>query len=380
MIINSNSITSAAQNKGAGLTTYADNRNVWTNTNASATVTSSTTSYLSYTLVTSKTINFDRFVIHGIAPTTAGIKAQLRWSVDNFNTSLGLFTPNGSSYTLTSVNLATTSQIPAGTIEFRVYYYTVSGNIFHSDTGPYTSYDATPSSYTSYGRCFSIWGAAVPSAPTATSPQYVNAGATVANLIASGESGASFKWYNVATGGTALASTATLTTGTYYVSQTVGSIESVRTAVQVYVVLANALGINTNSPTETLDVNGTLRVRSLADGADASTFNQILVIKTDGTVGKITRTGLTSNYIGTASVGTSAAQKKTITVTHNLNLSGTQNIQLTIKGQDDLGNTDVLVATVIGNTITANSFQVVIYRADGTTWTQVPTLMWSIVQ
>ncbi|MFD2602238.1 Ig-like domain-containing protein [Flavobacterium suzhouense] len=74
-----------------------------------------------------------------------------------------------------------------------------------------------------------------PSAPTATAQTFC-AGATVVNLVATGEAGATFKWYAAATGGTALASTAVLTTGTtYYVSQTVGECESTRTAVAVTV-------------------------------------------------------------------------------------------------------------------------------------------------
>ena len=49
--------------------------------------------------------------------------------------------------------------------------------------------------------------------------------ATVAELSATGEN---IAWYNTATGGTALANNASLTTGTYYVSQTVDGCESAR--------------------------------------------------------------------------------------------------------------------------------------------------------
>ncbi|OYU82799.1 MAG: hypothetical protein CFE24_14145 [Flavobacterium sp. BFFFF2] len=69
-------------------------------------------------------------------------------------------------------------------------------------------------------------------APTAAAQSFCNS-ATVADLVASGDSGATFSWYDVATDGTALASTTALANGTYYVSQTVGAIESGRTAVTV---------------------------------------------------------------------------------------------------------------------------------------------------
>ncbi len=54
------------------------------------------------------------------------------------------------------------------------------------------------------------------------------------------------------------------------------------------------VGINTQQPTETLDVNGTLRVRALSDGSSSSSYDQVLVMKTDGTIGKTSRSGLVS--------------------------------------------------------------------------------------
>lgn len=71
-----------------------------------------------------------------------------------------------------------------------------------------------------------------PAAPT-SSPQTFCAGATVANLTATGEAGATFKWYIASTGGTALASTTVLTSTNYFVSQTVGDCESTRTSTAV---------------------------------------------------------------------------------------------------------------------------------------------------
>ncbi|WP_367175040.1 putative Ig domain-containing protein, partial [Flavobacterium sp.] len=74
-------------------------------------------------------------------------------------------------------------------------------------------------------------GTSAPAAPTASNQTFCNS-ATVANLVATGTA---LKWYSVATGGTALTSTTALSTGNYYVSQTVNSIESARTTVAVTV-------------------------------------------------------------------------------------------------------------------------------------------------
>jgi uncharacterized protein (TIGR02145 family) len=69
----------------------------------------------------------------------------------------------------------------------------------------------------------------LPTAPI-TNAQSFCAGATVANLVATG---ISLQWYTATTGGIALATTTILTSGSYYVSQTVGGAESTRTSVAV---------------------------------------------------------------------------------------------------------------------------------------------------
>jgi hypothetical protein len=75
----------------------------------------------------------------------------------------------------------------------------------------------------------SNWVAGDNFAPIATAQSFCDS-ATVANLVATG---ANLKWYDVATGGMALASTTALTTGMYYVSQTVGECEGSRKVVNV---------------------------------------------------------------------------------------------------------------------------------------------------
>ncbi|MHA3789829.1 Ig-like domain-containing protein [Flavobacterium hauense] len=66
-----------------------------------------------------------------------------------------------------------------------------------------------------------------------SSAQTLCAGATVANLVATGQAGAIFKWYTAATGGTALAATTVLTSTNYFVSQTVGDCEGPRRSTAV---------------------------------------------------------------------------------------------------------------------------------------------------
>ncbi|TDH27310.1 hypothetical protein EXU57_06890 [Segetibacter sp. 3557_3] len=141
----------------SGLTRYDDNRTIWVNPNTSATLNTATAPYLSYTLNTNATIRFDRFVLSGLA-ILGNSKLQLRWSVDGYASSLGEFSNNGSSYTLTSVSLPTTS-IAAGSIVFRVYFYAASGSamVFNSHTGPYPSIDGTPTSYGQNGANVSVW-------------------------------------------------------------------------------------------------------------------------------------------------------------------------------------------------------------------------------
>jgi len=80
-----------------------------------------------------------------------------------------------------------------------------------------------------------------PAAPTSTAQSFCGE-ATIANLVATGSN---LKWYADNTTTSALASSAFLSTGTYYVSQTVNGCESSRTAVTV------TLNSTTSAPTAT---------------------------------------------------------------------------------------------------------------------------------
>lgn len=84
---------------------------------------------------------------------------------------------------------------------------------------------------------------------------------TVANLVATGSA---LQWYTVATGGTALASTKVLTSGTYYVSQTVNGVESLRTTVNVII---------DTVPTTPGTISGTVSQGALVGTATTATYS-----------------------------------------------------------------------------------------------------------
>lgn len=156
----STDISSASLMPSGNMISVNDNRTVWSNTNTSSNVDKDTASYLAYTLQTQdiNSITFDRFVMSGTAIFGTS-KLQLRWSIDNFNTSLGDFTVNGANYTLSFVDLSSYGAIAAGTIEFRVYFYNSSGLdwVFNSDAGPYTPIKGTSSIYAVFGQNIGIW-------------------------------------------------------------------------------------------------------------------------------------------------------------------------------------------------------------------------------
>jgi sugar lactone lactonase YvrE len=146
--------------------------------------------------------------------------------------------------------------------------------------------------------------ASPPSPPTATSQTFCNS-ATVANLVATGTS---LRWYNVATGGTALASTTALATGNYFVSQTVNSIESARTTVSVIV---NITPIPTalsqsfcNSPT-------------VANLVASGTALRWYTVATGGTALASTTTLATGNYFVSQTLNSCESSRTLVSVTIN---------------------------------------------------------------
>ncbi|WP_428232515.1 T9SS type A sorting domain-containing protein [Flavobacterium sp.] len=122
-----------------------------------------------------------------------------------------------------------------------------------------------------------VAGFSLACSPKATATQTFCNGATVADLVATGDT---IKWYADATGGSALVSTTVLISGNYYASQTVNGNESDRTSVAVVV-------NTTPLPSRNMAVNGTL-CRPSTYATLASKFNNPGTIKIYATETSIT--------------------------------------------------------------------------------------------
>ncbi|MFZ4400637.1 MAG: putative Ig domain-containing protein, partial [Bacteroidales bacterium] len=149
--VKSTVVSSASQNY-SGLTTVNNVNNKWANPNSSVSLDYNTAPYLSYSITTTANTRFDRFVFPGLNMSSSGTpstKIQLRWSVDNYATSLGEFTPGTSAnYYLSSIDLSGTSAQSAAEIQFRAYMYNGNTDNIASIAGnSYTSSDYTPTSY-----------------------------------------------------------------------------------------------------------------------------------------------------------------------------------------------------------------------------------------
>lgn len=113
-------------------------------------------------------------------------------------------------------------------------------------------------------KSFEVTPSSPPPPPTAN-PQTLCKSSTVANLVATGTN---LKWYGAATGGIALATTAVLTTKTYYVTQSLGSFESTRTPVPVTIATL---------PTTPGTISGTT-IQSALIGTTATTIYTISAV------------------------------------------------------------------------------------------------------
>ncbi|MEL1244075.1 T9SS type A sorting domain-containing protein [Flavobacterium sp. DGU11] len=138
-------------------------------------------------------------------------------------------------------------------------------------------------------------------------------GSTVANLTATGTAGSEINWYTTASGGTELVSTAVVTQGTYYVSQTVGSCESTRVAVTV-TVAAPSLPVAANQnfcPDSAVTVNDLV-----ASGTTTATFNWYTTA-TGGTALAGTLPLTAGTYYVSQTVGTCESAREDVVVTFN---------------------------------------------------------------
>lgn len=160
-----------------------------------------------------------------------------------------------------------------------------------------------------------ITGSLIPAAPTA-SPQTACTNATVADLVATGTN---LLWYNVATGGTSLASNTAVVAGTYYVSSyNIYGCESTRTSVAV------TLG-NTTTWNGTIWDNGTPTSTSSAiiSGNYSEAINLSacsLLVNNNAVV--LVPTGYNFNISGAVIVDPSAS----LTFNNNSNLIQVKNV------------------------------------------------------
>ncbi len=178
-------------------------------------------------------------------------------------------------------------------------------------------------------------GCTPPDAPTAEAQSFCSSESNlVSDLFASGAEGATFNWYAVSVDGSPLNETDELSTGTYYVSQTVAACESERTAVDVTInTTPDAFFATTasNSP--------------VCSGQDA-------VFYLEGTAGATVSYSLDGGTT-TSTVGLDGSGLATITIT-----GVTENQTLTLSNVDDeLCNKDLNgSATVTVNPLPDASF------------------------
>ncbi len=149
-----------------------------------------------------------------------------------------------------------------------------------------------------------------PDAPTALAQSFCGS-ATVANLTATGGTGATFSWYTTATGGSALSSTTALSSGTYYVSQTIGDCESTRTSVAVTVT-----NVSAPSAPASQSFCTSATVANLAATASGGATLAWYAAATGGTAlaGSTALTTGTTYYVG-QSIGDCASTRTAVNVT-----------------------------------------------------------------
>jgi uncharacterized protein (TIGR02145 family) len=162
--------------------------------------------------------------IRDLSLTSSSTQTLCVKSVQPYNVNIGDSSHNGSTY-VWSISPSTQSAIITGngTNAITIDWSNVP-------SGTYT----LQAIETSFDGCISLPVTAIinltPTAlPIAQSQTFCNS-ATVANLVATGTN---IQWYTSSTGGSALTTTTSLVTSTYYVSQTVNGCESERTSVPV---------------------------------------------------------------------------------------------------------------------------------------------------
>jgi len=150
-----------------------------------------------------------------------------------------------------------------------------------------------------------------PDAPTAVAQSFC-AGATVAQLTATGGSGATYSWYTSNTATTALASTTALTSTTYYVSQTQSACESARTPVTVTV---TTVPQPTAATAQTVCANATI-ANLTATGQAGATVNWYESATATTPIPSTTGIGAGTLYVGQTQ-GDCSSTRVAVTITVN---------------------------------------------------------------
>ena len=185
-------------------------------------------------------------------------------------------------------------------------------------------------------------------APVAVSPQDLCVGSTIASLSATGSN---LNWYATANGGTSLASTTVLTSGTYYVSQTVGLCESTRTAVIVVV----------GSPTPVFDAVPAICSGSVLTALPTTSNNGI-----NGSWSPVLNNTTTTTYTFTPNLG-QCGITTTLTITVNPNITPTFDAVAPICSGDSLAALPIISTNGI-----TGSWSPALNNTATTTYTFVP--------
>jgi len=236
-------------------------------------------------------------------------------------TAMGVTVCSGSSATLTATN-------PGGNYQW--YDSPTGGNLVATGatfvtpllTSNRTYYvQTTLASCTSTRTAVTVTVNAIPAAPTASGTT-ICSGQT-ATLLATGAGGSSFGWYDAASGGTLLASTASYTTTaltsntTYYVQATNGGCTGPRTAVTVTV---NPIPANPTIAGASICSGNATTLTATAPGGNYVWWNAPTLGTSIGTgiaynTGTLTST--TTYYVETTVNGCTSAGRTAVTVTVN---------------------------------------------------------------
>jgi hypothetical protein len=192
-------------------------------------------------------------------------------------------------------------------------------------------------------------------APTGSASQTFCQGSTVANLTATAVSGATIVWYSAASGGTALVTSAVLTTGNYYASQilTATSCESTsRFAVSVTVDPTSVGGSIAGSATVCTGTNSTTFTLSGHTGTIVKWQSSSDAAFTTPTDIANTTTSLTATNLTTTTYYRTVVQSGSCTAVNSSNATVTVNPSPVVA---DITGTPVVCGTTGATTQLANA-------------------------